>query len=180
MGVSIVLDRSQFDAQLAKLKRPGAPLARALNKSIESGRTLAARMVSRDMSLKVSTVKELVKTKKATHTNLVASLFASARRVPVLDFNARGPEPSRGRGPGVRAKTPARVYPHAFIATVGRGGHRGVFQRVGPARLPIRELHGASIWQSYQNFTGEIQTRVLEQLGKNVASEIAFALSKIA
>lgn len=31
----------------------------------------------------------------------------------------------------------------AFIATVGSGGHRGVFRRGGRARLPIKELLGS-------------------------------------
>ena len=178
--IVVRLDRSEFDAQIAKLRRPGPPLARAINRSLASAQTLGARLVSRDMGLKVSVVKQFLKVRKSDANSLSATMYASAKRVPLIDFNAKGPDPSRGRGGGVRARMPggAGRYPHAFITTVGRGRHRGVFTRKGIARLPIVELHGPSIWQSYQTIKSEAHARALEQLTKNVAHELAYALSR--
>lgn len=178
--MKISFDFRQFEAQLRVLKQPHVPLMRALNKSIASGNTMAARLVSQDLGIQVGVVKDFLKVSKASASNLSATLSASAKRIPIIDFKARGPEPSRGRPGGVRAslKSGAGVYPRAFIATMS-SGHRGVFERVkGATRLPIRELRGPSIWKAYGKVADEVEARVREQLVKNVASEINYALSQ--
>jgi hypothetical protein len=180
LAVKIQVDFTHFDAKLRVLREPQKPIARALNRSIASGKTLAARLIAQDLGLAVSVVKEFVKTKDATQTNLSATLYASAKRIPLIDFKATGPEPSRQRAGGVTAKLKggAGRYPHAFIATM-RSGHRGVFQRnKGAGRLPIHEKHGPSIWKSYQRADAEVRARVQEQLAKNLSSEITYALSQ--
>ena len=185
----VVVNLTGFDKAIAALRNPAKPLVRAINRSANSGKTLGARLVAKDMGLKVSAVKDAIYVRGATENRLEATIDASAKRMPVLDFNARGPEPSRGKGSGVRARTKVGRYPHAFIATVktagpvsqGRqhGGHRGVFQRAaGAGRLTIYELFDISIWTSFHKQTTEIQARVQEQLDKNVASEINYALSR--
>lgn len=175
----VVVNLTGFDKAIAQLRNPAKPLARAINRSANSGKTLGARLVSQDMGLKVGAAKEFINVRPATESKLEATITASARRVPVLDFNARGPEPSRGRGNGVRARTQTGRYPKAFIATMPSTGHRGVFQRKdGAPRLKIYELFDISIWTSFHKQTNEIQARVQEQLDKNVASEINYALSR--
>lgn len=190
MAGTMRLDVREFESQLAKLRRPGAPVARALNRSITSGRALAARLISREMGLKVSTVKAALRTTSANQNHLTATLTASTKRIPLIQFNARGPEPSRGKPGGVTAKLkggPGR-YPHAFIATMPTG-HRGVFTRPDGVRrrrgaapnrsqLPIVELKGPSIWRAFEQVEPEVRARTGEQLVKNLASEIAFALSR--
>lgn len=186
---NVVLKLTGFEQAIATLRNPAKPLVRAINRSADSGRTIGARLVAADMGLKVGAAKEFIFVRKATDGKLEATITASAKRVPVLDFSARGPEPSRGRGSGVRARTRTGRYPHAFIATVktagpvsqGRthGGHRGVFQRKdGAPRLKIYELFDISIWTSFNKQRGEIEARVQGQLDKNVASEINYALSR--
>lgn len=180
MSTTATLDLREFEIRLAVLKRPQAPLVRALNRSIGSGQTLAVRSVSGEMGLKAATVRNYIKTTPATPSRLEATIYASARRVPLVAFNARGPEPSRGKGGGVRAKLAggAGSYPHAFLATM-RSGHRGVFQRrAGSGRQPIAELHGPSTWQAYQKVEPAVRARTAEQLAKNVEHEISFALSR--
>lgn len=183
MSVTARLDLSEYAVSLAVLKRPAVPLVRALNRSALSGQTLAVRAISKDTGMKIGDVKRYVTTTQATPTRLVATVRASAERVPLIRFRARGPEPSRRRPGGVTAKlTGGRGrYPHAFIATVaaGSGGsHRGVFERNGFKRLPIRELFGPSLWQAFQKHQAAVTVRVEEQLGKNVAHEMSYALSR--
>lgn len=180
MTFTVTLDLKEFEAKIAALQRPQQPLVRALNRSIASGKTLAVRLVSQDMGLKVGTVRDLVTVREASAGSLSASLFASAKRIPLIAFGATGPEPSRGRGRGIASKLKggAGRYPRAFFATMSTG-HRGIFQRkAGAQRLPIQELRGPSIWQAFQKYTPEAVARTQEQLVKNVAHEIEFALSK--
>jgi hypothetical protein len=157
-AITMKLDTKNLVGGLDRLQaRFPAAIARALNRSIVSARVVMASAVATDMGLKVSDVKERIGLIEASAPDrLVATLTASGKRLPLIDFNARGPEPSRGKGGGVRARMPggAGTYPHAFIATM-RSGHRGVYERVGPSsrrsvgarsnNLPIVELRGPSI-----------------------------------
>ena len=129
---------------------------RALNRAVATTKTNVSRAVSKDMGLKVGTVKKAMIVTKAKLNQLSASIAASLKRVPLIDFGAKGPEPSRGRGRGVTAKTGGarKRYPHAFITSVG-SGHRGVFERRGDTRLPIRELRGPSIGLVFQKHRDE-------------------------
>ena len=187
---TITLDLKEFEAKIAALQRPRQPIVRALNRSIASGQILAVRLIAQDMGLKVAMVRRFVMTHEASTGSLSATLFASAKRIPLIAFGASGPEPSRGRGRGIKSKLKggAGRYPHAFFATVGIGRHRGIFERVGTdlrksvgawsQNLPIRELRGPSIWQAFQKYIPEAIARTKEQLVKNIAHEIEFALSK--
>lgn len=187
VGVSLKLELQDFAPQLALLKRPGAPIARALNRSINSGRTEAKRRIAEDMGLKVSDAADFVTVQEATPDRLTATVKVSARRVPLIKFGATGPEPSRGQS-GVRAnlKGGTGTYPDAFIARMA-SGHRGVFKRIGSARksrgawtpnLPILELKGPSAWASFQKHQPAVIARVQEQLAKNLPHEIQYALSR--
>jgi hypothetical protein len=178
-GFSIRLELHEFESRLAALKRPGVPLARAINKSMHSGRSAMKRLIAEDLGLKVGDVDKFLSVREATSSKLEATLYASAKRVPLILFDARGPEPSRGLGTGVtaRLKGGAGTYPHAFIATM-KSGHRGVFKRRGTPRLPIDQLHGPSIFKAFQKHEAAAVARTQEQLAKNVPHEIEFEFAR--
>jgi hypothetical protein len=146
------------------------------------------RVVAGDLGVKQGVVKDRIRVELANPDRLRARLYANAKRIPLIDFGAKGPEPSRGRGRGVTVKTGGsrKTIPDAFIATM-RSGHRGVFQRVGEggrrgprpghSQLPIRELFGPSIWQVFKKYENVGLARGREQLIKNLQSEFRFALA---
>lgn len=154
-------------------------IARALNRANGSMRTLMARSVSQDLKLKVGTVRDELVMTPATQQRQVAMLSVAGKRIPVYDFNAKGPMPSRGKGRGVTARTPAGRYPRAFIARMP-SGHMGVFERVGKTRLPIRELFGASLPHVFHKYADVVLARGNEALQKNLQSEINHLLRQIA
>lgn len=202
MDLILRLNIDDFARSLRRLGDQMPALStRALNRSILSARTIMARQIAADTGLKVGRVRDRYLTVlKASHSRPVARLSASLRRVPLIEFGAKGPEPSRGKGRGVTAKLRggSRRYPHAFIATM-RSGHRGVFQRTRATnrwtptmtmaqeaaaqrdggRLPIRELRGPSIGRVFMKHLPRAQARFNEQLTKNFAHEMRFALSKL-
>ena len=181
MSATIILNTTSSDSALAKLKaRAPLAMARAINRSIASGKTLMVRLVSVDMGLKQADIRDKIVVVSATPDRLMAQLRASAKRIPLIDFKARGPEPSRGRGRGVTAKMPGGKgrYPNAFIAQMS-SGHRGVFARSDRRRLPIRELFGPSIAFVFSKHVEQGQARALEQLEKNIQSEFRF-ISQVA
>lgn len=130
---------------------------RALNHVLGTTRTLASRGIAQDLGLTRRAVDRSIETTRATFSRQIATLrvggyqdargrFTPSGRIPLVDFGARGPEPSRGKGRGVSYRLPTgrgRVE-RGFLATM-QSGHRGVFARKGAARrLPIIELFGPS------------------------------------
>jgi hypothetical protein len=106
-------------------------------------------------------------------------LEITGNRIPLIDFAARGPEPSRGRGRGVSYRLPGGRSrdPHAFIATMP-SGHRGVFKRTGKERNPIIQSHGPSLVNVFRNKLDFGAERAKAALEEQVRLVIAFALSR--
>lgn len=196
MGDAVSFERFYFD--LGELKRDletlgnSAPivLARALNRAIVSGQTAMTKAISADTGLASRYVKREIKVDRAQRGHPSAAIEIAGRRIPLIAFQARGPEPSRGRGRGVSYRLPTgrgRI-PDAFIATVGVGGHRGVFRRKPGARrrgpepmrsqLPIFELRGPSLPHVFEKQFPAFRAAAEESLLKNLASEISFERSK--
>lgn len=136
-------------------KRTLKALVRAMNRSLGTGRTFMARAISADVGIKQSAVRKALRTRDASFARVEASLGATLARIPLSEFNAKGPEPSRGQGRGVswRIGGTTKRAQDLFIATM-ESGHRGVFVRVGGLRksegawsknLPIKERFGPSL-----------------------------------
>lgn len=182
MNVTVNLDTRSTERAFQQLKdRAPIAIARALNRAGASAKTVMVREVAKDLGTKAGDIRDRIGIMEALAHRLQVTLTASSKRIPLIDFRARGPEPSRGKGRGVSARLPGGVgrYPHAFIATL-KSGHRGVFQRTSKSRLPITQLHGPSVARSFTKHVQVGITRGVEQLIKNVRSELRFALSRAA
>lgn len=179
----VSLDTRAWDRALTQLGKGNAIKAgvRAVNRTLKNAKTAMVKVVAQDMGLQAKAVRDKIAVKAAVGSGEATRgyLFADTRRVPLIDFKARGPEPSRGRGKGVRARLPggAGTYPKAFIATM-KSGHRGVFQRAGTTRLGIYELRGPSIAQSFTKNAAVAEARAAEMLEKNMAAEVNYLLLK--
>lgn len=181
MAIQITADISGFRRELRSLGTK-APLAaaRALNRSMASVQTQAVRELAGDLGIAQRDVRRGMALQRATRSKLSATLTVTGRRIPLIAFKAKGPEPSRGRGRvtyriGSRART---TVAGAFITTM-RSGHRGVFRRRGIPRLPILELFGPSLPRVFtQAKITAARTRLAaELLAKNLAHEIRFLVS---
>jgi hypothetical protein len=176
--ITLKVDDAQVIASLQVLGDQGpVAAARAINRTLSSVVTAMARPVSQSLRLPVGEVKKRVVTIQATRSRLTGRIEANNKPIPIVLFGATGPEPSRGKGRGVTAKTQTRRYPHAFIATT-RSGHRGVFQRVGTTRLKIRELREASVAAVWIHHEAIGQARGTEQLQKNLQHEVDYLLTQ--
>jgi hypothetical protein len=194
--VLVIGFRADTPAAIKKLAaKKGIATARALNRSADSMNTALGRVVAADLGVGVSLVRARLSVRRATEQRQAATIYANAKRIPLIDLKARGNEPSRGKGRGVTAMSRGvRVrYPEAFIATM-KSGHRGVFARAGASRsgrglrspspgLPIRELFGPSVAQSFSNqINGAAsrqywRARMEELLTTNLRREFRFVLA---
>lgn len=126
-------------------KRFTTAALRALKKGTRSAHTDSARTVARDTGLKVGDVRRRLRRIEPNGRTLSGKILGSFRRLSLILFGAKGPEPSRGRG-RVTARVGGKraAVPGAFIATM-QTGLRRVFKRRGRRRLPIKELRGPSV-----------------------------------
>lgn len=153
-----------------------AIMARSLNRAGVSGQTAMVRAIGADTGIAQKNIKREIVLDKATRSAPVVRLTIAGRRLPLVAFQARGPEPSRGRGKGVSYRLPTgrgRV-PNAFLATM-RSGHRGVFKRKRSRRLAIIELQGPSLPHVFEKKLDAFHVAAQASLVKNLEHEISFA-----
>ena len=188
MIVNIKLEDAQFQAAVASLqKRFPAAVWRAVDRAGTSAKAAMAQAMAADTGLPSGRIKTKIKVMKLGASG-VALVVEHEPRLPLIDFKAKGPEPSRGKGRGVTYSLPGGRgrEPHAFIATMP-GGHRGVFARKpaatsrrgkegkGWTTLPIRELFGPSLSNVFKKFLPLGAKRAEETLRTNLQHEINFA-----
>lgn len=166
---AIAIDLRDYPSKVTKA------LVRALNRSINSGRTVMVREMAGDTGLKSKDIRDALTMREASASRPEASLGATIKRIPLMKFNAKGPVPSRGRGRGVtyRLRGGRGRVENAFIATM-QSGHTGVFRRVGKARLGIIELLGPSLGQVFKKFRPAGLARAYEVFQKNFDHELNF------
>lgn len=136
-------------------RRAQQAIVRALKRGGTAADTYMSRAVAADMGLKVGDVKKTFRRRQPTLEKPEFTVGAGFKRVPLMNFSARGPVPSRGKGRGVSYRMGAgnsrNRLPNAFIARM-RSGHAGVFVRVSKRRLGIRELFGPSLGKVFAKY----------------------------
>lgn len=159
-SLKIWLEKRKVSKALEESPRKvGKALLRGVKRGTKAAGTHANRVVSKDMGIKVSDVRARIRLEQPSARTLTGSLHANLKRIPLIKFGARGPEPSRGRGRGVtyKSKSGRSRHPGAFIAEMSRG--RGVFERKGAARTPVKELYGPSIGRVFDEHRAEIMAK---------------------
>lgn len=182
VSVNLRVDAPGFDTLRSDAPKVLRAKQRALTRAAVSTRAFMAREVAKEIGLRVGPVRDTIET-KADHQT--ATVTISGRRIPLIEFSARGPEPSRGRGGGVRYRIGARAnrIPRAFIATMP-SGHRGVFERADKAgrpqkaRLPITEKFGPSLPHIFNKLAPRGLEHGGEVLRKNLEHELNYAFSQ--
>lgn len=148
-------------------KTPQA-MRRAIRKAGTAARAEMGTLIAADTGLPARKIKDEIRL--VFIGNDAAQLTVQGGRLPLINFRATGPEPSRGKGRGVSYSLPGgrgRIA-DGFIATMPNG-HRGVFRRKAGATarrgpkgwttLPIQELRGPSIVNVFRKFLAEATAR---------------------
>jgi Prophage minor tail protein Z (GPZ) len=167
-------------------------VVRALNKTALQARTEAVRDVrGAGYNIRAGDIRKSFKIKRANGNRLVVELVSTGAPIAVIAYGARQTK----SGVSIQVKNGRQILRHAFIATT-KSGHRGVFERVGPARvkgakgkvrgrvrrlnLPIKELFGPSIPQSLANeaVNKAIMKKIAEVYPRLLQHEIAFEIQK--
>lgn len=152
---------------------------RALNRTAEQVRTHAVKELkgraSDEAGLGVSGFRRAIAIRRATRVSLTATLSASGKAIPLILFGARQTASGVSASPWGRR----RGYKGAFITTMP-SGHRGVFRRASKARLPIRELYGASLPREFikRDIVNAMQSVAAQLWDKNFRQAAASVASR--
>lgn len=120
----------------------------AINRTLSMTKTAASRKVRDKYNIKARDINGAIKKFGASRSNLSGRLHVKSARMPLSKFkvNPSRPSPKRRKPIFVSVKKSGGAIKGAFVADLD-SGHRGVFERVGKSRFPIRELYGPSVPQ---------------------------------
>lgn len=143
--------------------------AAALNDTAKNAQVQAVKSAAPKLGLPSRDVKAAMSITSATTGHLEAAIIASGRPIPLIRFK---PKDRRGVGVSVRIAGKTDVFRHAFIATM-KSGYRAVWERVGTARGPVKQLYGPSIpgIMAREDVRTAVAETIDKQLGKNLKRE---------
>jgi len=117
----------------------------AVNRAARSALAQTVIFIRKAYNIKSTDIKNEIKVTIASIGQSKFKIKVSHKAIGLIKYGA-----ARQTKAGVNAtisKGNRQKFKGAFIATVGKGGHTGVFKRVGKPRLPIKELYGPSAMQ---------------------------------
>lgn len=148
----------------------------ALSRAADSGKTAAKGAVTKEYTISQSEF--LARTKNINHfvresDGAISVVFGFRGNViPLMKFNTR----VNGSGQivtQVKRSGSVETLNRAFSAQMG--GHRGVYERTGPDRFPVKELFGPATPQmmySNEAVSDEITAKMAETYEKRIDHEI--------
>ena len=179
LAVSIKFDERSYKEALHILRAipRAAPrvFRRVLNRTIDTAATDIKRRVGSVLNVRKGDIAKALRKQKATLSNLTSSISAREFRPGLIAFMGTR-QTKRGVTYRITRTTSRKIIPHGFIQTMS-SGHRGVFTRGGPARLPIQEKRGPSIWRVVTNTKGllkEATDAAGEKMAKLIDQQIAY------
>jgi hypothetical protein len=180
-GISLEIDWTGYLDAIGKLRPPALdrPVALALVDTAKAANIKAASAIAKHTGLKSAIIKPRLFYDRVNVGTYYTHVRSSRKTWRMIDFNAQQ------NAIGVRAAKPwgkAQTFKSAFITVAG--SHRGVFRRVGKARLPIKELYGPSVHSTFKQpsvvalVKQTIKQRLPVLLARRVNAEIRRGKSK--
>ena len=151
-------------------------MSRGLNRTAISARTQISRSLAKRIGLKIKDVRGMLALQRASYSNWRSAVRISGKRFGLIKFGARQTK----KGVTYKKGRKRILIRHAFVATM-KTGHRGVFMRKGPGRLPIKELRGPSLSQVYKGSREEVNRIQIEsaaRLQKNIHDQVNLILRR--
>ncbi|MDZ4678410.1 MAG: phage tail protein [Oligoflexia bacterium] len=151
----------------------------AINTTMISLRTRVKKRLSDELGLKQKDISKRLNVVKATQTRAVGTLRIFDKGFPLVQFTPRKVTIQTSRGPrkgvsvligGVR-----QVVPTGFLITL-KSGKKGIFERVGNERLPIRQLFSSALEEQLKkgSLLTELNDYMLDGFRKNFERDFEF------
>jgi len=163
--------------------KDGAKIAamRAINRTIDGVKSDAAKQASSEYIVKQKTVKDTMKTSKATANNLSARVTSRGKSIPLIDFKVSPSTPQPTRRPILKVQVKrgsAKTAKGLFVQRGQKSGRLNVFSRIGKSRYPIKTHYGPAIplmigAKTVKNF---VETNANKRLAARLDHEVQFLL----
>jgi len=144
---------------------------RAIKNAVDKTATDLKRRVGAQIMAKKSEIAKGISKKKSTY---YGSVGAKPFKPGLIAYKGTKEEKPHGVSYRLSRTAGRKRIEHGFIATMP-SGHRGVFARKRPSRLPIREARGPSIWKVITDTVGLLKActdAAGERLGKLINDQI--------
>lgn len=159
-----------------------AAIYSALKRATSSGAMLAQKEIRQSYVLSAATFKAYTKARRHYVTDAsgtTAEIEFAGVHIPLAKFDTAVDNSGRVKA-RVKRGNARETLDHAFSANVGKYGHVGIFERVGEARMPIKELVGPSVPQmiSYnEDLSQSIGDQIFEKFKERLDHEILAVLN---
>jgi len=142
---------------------------RAINRTVDTAATDIKRRVGQILPVPLGEIAKAINKVRASRSNWYGAIGGHYYRVPVSKY--KGTRQTKKGVTFKSARTQAReLIEGGFFATM-KSGHRGVFVRSGPDRLPIQERKGPSVWKVITDREGLLAT-VMQKAGTKLQKQI--------
>jgi len=149
---------------------------RAIGRTVDMAATDLKRRVGEQIAAKKGEIAKGISKKKTT---FYGSIGTTAFRPGLLAFPGTR-QTKHGISYRLSRTVGRKRIEHGFIATMP-SGHRGVFARGGPSRLPIKEARGPSIWKIVTDTAGLLKActdAAGERMGKLINDYIGLEFKR--
>ncbi len=174
LAIKVTVDERSFKeaAHILRAVPRAVPrvFRRAIGRTVDMAATDLKRRVGKQITAKKGDISKGISKKKTT---FYGSVGAKPFRPGLLAFPGTK-QTKRGVSYRLSRTAGRKRIEHGFIATM-KSGHRGVFARGQPSRLPIVEARGPSIWRIITGTVGLLKacTDVAgNRLGKLINDQI--------
>lgn len=120
----------------------------ALNRTAEWLKGQVSKEISKEKRIKLKIIRDKIKLLKADRRNTEANLNCSFKNVPIIQL---GKVSQNNIGTSVGSM----MFPHAFIATMHKGGRQNVYRRTTKKRFPVKVV-GIPIYESATKIVGNL------------------------
>lgn len=153
-------------------------IVRTLNRVITSCKGAGVKAMAKDMGLKQKTIRPKLTLHKASRFQQEAQIVPARKWFRLVHFDAV----QTAAGVSANAWGARKIYPGTFLANVAAGAGRteGVFVRKTAERLPIRQLYGPGISQTFArpHILKVLENKADERFEKEMEANLRFYMNK--
>lgn len=170
----------QVEKKLGNMKSKTPKVIKdALNRTARQARTDLRNKAQKTYTAKTGKFNKAMVIQNATTGNLTAIIKSTGEPMPISSYKTSMPKKAGGKAQILASgslKPLKKGNIKAFKTTVGEGkGHKGMFQRKGKERFPIKQLYSNSVPVMLGNekrVYGVVEPKIKKNLRKNIEGQI--------
>ena len=183
----IEIDDRRFLEATEKLKSKiiVSSAIQAANRTVGNMKSRAVTFLREDIKIKARDKERIFQTISASRANNAeAQLIVTPKPVPLFYLKPKEVKVDTPAGPrkavSVVFKGQRKILGNGFIAEM-KSGHKGIFRRIGPKRLPIREMFswiGQDVFKNKDTLLKDLEGYGTERFEFHFLSRMKFYVEK--